>query len=325
MIFRPIQPIPPGTKFDFVGFRYYAMVISFVLIFGSLAVLGIRGLNYGVDFAGGIIMETRMPTPPSLAELREKLNKLELGEVSLQEFGTPNDLLIRLPRQEGDESNQIRAIEKVKSALGSTVEYRRTEFVGPKVGSELVQAGTIAVVLTLAAITGYIWFRFEWQFGVGAIIALLHDVLTTVGLFSLLQLEFNLTTLAAVLTIAGYSINDTVVIFDRIRENLRKYKQMGMYELINLSVNETLSRTIMTSGTTLVAVLALLIFGGQVLEGFSIAMVWGILIGTYSTVYVAAPCLIYFNLRKLASKGGDGDAAKPPKPAAAKGAPAKVG
>lgn len=304
MLFRGFRPIPADTKIDFVGFRYVAMVISVIMIAGSFLVLGVRGLNYGVDFAGGILMEVRTAQPANLADYREKLNKLGVGEIALQEFGSPNDLLIRLQRQEGDEASQVRAIDKVKAALGQGAEYRRTEFVGPKVGAELVQAGTIAVVLTMLAIAGYIWFRFEWQFGIGGIIALLHDVVSTVGLFALLQYEFNLTTLAAVLTIAGYSINDTVVVFDRIRENLRKFKTMELRALINLSVNETLSRTVMTSGTTAVAVLALYLFGGEVLHGFSFAMLWGIFVGTYSTIYVAAPCLIYFNLRNLSAKSG---------------------
>jgi preprotein translocase subunit SecF len=310
---RGLRPIPPNTKIDFVGFRFFAMAISVVMILGSFLVLGVRGLNYGVDFAGGILMEVRTAQPANLSELRDRLNKIGVGEVAIQEFGSPNDVLLRLQRQEGDEAGQVRAIDKVKETLGQGAEYRRTEFVGPKVGAELVQAGTIAVVLTMMAIAGYIWFRFEWQFGVGAIVALLHDVVSTVGLFSLLQFEFNLTTLAAVLTIAGYSINDTVVVFDRIRENLRKYKQMPIRELINLSVNETLSRTIMTSGTTAVAVLALYLFGGAVLHGFSFAMLWGILVGTYSTIYVAAPFLIYFNLRRVAAK----PAADAPAPQAA--------
>lgn len=331
MFYHGLKPIPAHTKIDFVGFRFVAMVVSVVMILGSVAVLGVRGLNYGVDFAGGILMEVRLPTPGNLAELREKLNKIDIGEVQLQEFGSPNDLLVRLQRQSGDETGQVRAIDKVKAALPQGAEYRRTEFVGPKVGAELVQAGAIAVVLTMAAIAGYIWFRFEWQFGVGGIVALLHDVVSTVGLFSLLQYEFNLTTLAAVLTIAGYSINDTVVVFDRIRENLRKYKAMDLYGLINLSVNETLSRTIMTSGTTAVAVLALYLFGGEVLHGFSFAMLWGILVGTYSTIYVAAPFLIYFNLRRTPAKGGEVEPAKaapaqstPAKSTPAKSAPAKT-
>lgn len=325
MWLRPINFIPHSTKIDFVAFRFVAMALSVVLILGSLLLLPIRGLNFGIDFAGGIMIEVRTPgAEADLADMRDKLGKLDLGEVALQTFGSPNDVLIRLQRQEGDEGADQRAIDKVRAALGPGVEYRRTEFVGPKVGAELIRAGTIAIVLSMVGIAVYIWFRFEWQFGVGAIVSLLHDVVSTVGIFSLLQLEFNLTTVAAVLTVAGYSINDTVVVFDRIRENLRKYKQMEMRQLLNLSVNETLSRTIMTSGTTLVAVLALYFFGGEVLRGFSFALAWGILVGTYSSVYVAAPFLIYLNLRRSSPKGG-GDAVEPPKARTTKTSPAKAG
>lgn len=315
MAYFPIHLVPPNTKIDFVGFRYIAMVFSVVLFVGSAVIYGVLGLNFGIDFRGGILIEARMPGTADLAAMRDKLSKLDVGEVSLQEFGGPNDVLIRLQRQEGAEAEQVRAIDKVKAALGQGVEYRRTEFVGPKVGGELIRAGTIAVVLSMLGIAIYVWFRFEWQFGVGAMISLLHDVVATVGIFCLLQYEFNLSTVAAVLTVAGYSINDTVVVFDRIRENLRKYKTMPIGDLLNLSVNETLSRTIMTSGTTMVAVLALYFFGGEVLRGFSFAIAWGIVVGTYSSIYVAAPCLLYFDLRRLPAK---------PEPAAQK-KPAKAG
>ena len=207
-------------------------------------------------------------------------------------------MLIRIERQAGDAKAQDVAVEKVKKELGTGVEYRRTEFVGPKVSAELIQAGVEAVLLALVAMLVYIWFRFEWQFGVGAVTALAHDVIMTIGVFSLLGLEFNLTTVAAVLTIAGYSINDTVVVYDRIRENLRKYKAMTLGEIINLSVNETLSRTLLTSGTTLIALIILFFFGGEVIKGFSFAMTWGILVGTYSSIFIASPLLIYMSLRR---------------------------
>ena len=317
MWLRPLNPIPSGTKINFVGARYVALIVSVILILGSVAVYGVMGLNYGIDFKGGIMMEVRTPGPAAdLSALRDKLGNLDLGEVALQVFGAPTDVLIRLQRQVGAEAEQLRAIEKVKAALGPSVEYRRTEFVGPKVGGELIQAGMIAIVLSMLGIAVYVWFRFEWQFGVGAIVSLLHDVVSTIGVFALMQYEFNLATVAAVLTVAGYSINDTVVVFDRIRENLRKYKQMPIAELLNLSVNETLSRTIMTSGSTMVAVLALYFFGGEVLRGFSFAMAWGIVVGTYSSIYVAAPCLLYFNLRRVAAKGAAASASDPAKPSA---------
>jgi preprotein translocase SecF subunit len=216
-----------------------------------------------------------------------------VGDTSLQGFGSPEDVLIRLGRQPGGDAAQMAGVEKVKQAFGDTLEYRRVEVVGPKVGEELIRAGVIATVLALIAIAAYVWFRFEWQFGVGAMISTLHDVITTIGLFALLRLEFNLTTLAAILTIAGYSINDTVVIYDRVRETMRKYKTMDLRTLINLSLNETLSRTILTVSTVALAVLSLLIFGGEVLRGFSIAMLWGIVIGTYSSLFIAAPVLYY--------------------------------
>jgi preprotein translocase SecF subunit len=252
------------------------------------------GLNYGIDFIGGTLIEVRVsPGPANLADMRPKLDALHIGEPSLQGFGPPTDVLIRLPRQPGGDAAQEQAVQLVRQALGPEVEYRRIEVVGPSVGNELIRAGVIATILALFAIAAYIWFRFEWQFGVGGMISTLHDVITTVGLFALFQLEFNLTTLAAILTIAGYSVNDTVVIYDRIRETLRKYPRMPFRDLINLALNETLSRTILTVSTVALAVLSLLFLGGQVLRGFSIAMLWGVVIGTYSSLFIAAPILYY--------------------------------
>jgi preprotein translocase SecF subunit len=224
--------------------------------------------------------------------------------VSLQGFGSPDDVLIRLPRQPGDDKAQMKGVDTVRQSLGSSVEFRRVEVVGPKVGSELIAAGVKATILALLAIAAYVWFRFEWPFGVGAMLSTIHDSVTTVGLFALLQLEFNLTTLAAILTIAGYSINDTVVIYDRVRETMRKHKTMDFRALINKSLNETLSRTILTVSTTALAVLALLFFGGEVLRGFSIAMLWGIVIGTYSSLFIAAPLLYYIRPGR-GTGGGD--------------------
>ncbi|MBT7145607.1 MAG: protein translocase subunit SecF, partial [Rhodospirillales bacterium] len=221
---------------------------------------------------------------------------LGLGEVALQEFGSPTDVLIRIQKQKGDESAQQVAVETVKIALGEGVEYRRTEFVGPKISDELFWDGVMAVGLALVAILIYIWFRFEWQFGVGAVVALGHDVVATIGVFALLGLEFNLSTVAAVLTIAGYSINDTVVIYDRVRENLRKYKTKPLNELLNESINQTLSRTVMTSVTTLIALAALYVLGGAVIADFSFAMIFGVLIGTYSSICLAVPMLLHLDL-----------------------------
>ncbi|CAA7613834.1 protein translocase subunit SecF [Magnetospirillum sp. SS-4] len=291
--------LPRATKIDFVRYRLIAMAISGGLILAMVASMAFRGFNFGIDFAGGILVEAQATGGPAdLQSMRSTLGGLGLGEVSLQEFGaTGRDVMIRVQRQEGDEKAQMAALSKIKESLGAEFTYRRVEIVGPKVGGELVQDGILAVTLSVLAIAVYVWFRFEWQFGVGALVALGHDVLATFGLFSITGLEFNLNALAAILTIAGYSINDTVVIFDRVRENLRKYKTMSLYDLINLSINETLSRTFLTVLTVLVTVLALFLFGGEVLHGFSIALLWGLILGTFSTIYVAIPMLIYFNLR----------------------------
>jgi preprotein translocase subunit SecF len=292
---------PP--KFPFVRVHRLGFLLSLALMLASAGLLATRGLNFGIDFRGGIVMEVKTQSGPAhLDEMRSKLNALGLGEVSLQSFGAANDVLIRLPRQPGGDAAQNRAAEMARAALGSGYDYRRTEVVGPKVGGELIHAGTIATVLATLAIAGYVWFRFEWQFGVGAVFSLFHDVFTALGLFSALQLEFNLATLAAILTIAGYSINDKVVIFDRVRENLRKYKVMALPDLLDLSLNETLSRTLMTSTVTALAVLALLIFGGAVIRGFSAAMLWGIVAGTYSSLFLAAPLLLYVKPRRAGSK-----------------------
>lgn len=301
---RRLRLLPTETNFDFMGWRVLTLAISSAFVLLSIGFFLVQGLNYGIDFRGGTLIEVRMAEPPDLGALRGELSTLGLGEVSLQEFGEPTDVLIRLQRQEGPEAEQVRAISAVKEVLGEGVDYRRTEFVGPTVGGELIEAGIKAVILALLAIMGYVWLRFEWQFGVGAVIALIHDVVTTVGIFSILQFEFNLATVAAILTIAGYSINDTVVIYDRVRENLRKYKKMALADLLNLSNNETLQRTVMTSFTTLLALIALYIFGGEVIRGFVFAMIWGVVVGTYSSVCVAVPLLLYMNIRRELAAGG---------------------
>lgn len=295
---RLISLVPVGTKIDFMRFRKIAAIFSLALVVVSAGLFFTKGLNFGIDFRGGILMEIRTDGPADISKLRSTLNELNLGEVQLQEFGQPTDVLIRIERQPGGEKGQQIAVEKAKAALGEKVNYRRTEFVGPKVGGELIEAGITAVLLAMAAMLVYIWFRFEWQFGVGAVVALLHDVALTIGVFALLGLEFNLSTVAAILTIAGYSINDTVVVYDRVRENLRKFKQMSLYELLNLSVNGTLSRTLLTSVTTLIALGALYFFGGEVIKGFSFAMIWGVIVGTYSSIFIAVPLLVYMNLRR---------------------------
>lgn len=309
---RLINFVPSGTRIDFMRWRRLALFASFALCLLSIVFVVFRGFNFGIDFQGGILIEVRTKQAADIGEMRTKLNALGLGEVQLQTFGVESDVLIRLQRQEGDEAKQNQAVNAVRGALGNTVEYRRVEAVGPKVSGELIRAGAEAVLFALIAMLIYIWFRFEWQFGVGGVAALVHDVVMTLGVFSVLQLEFNLTIVAAILTIAGYSINDTVVVYDRVRENLRKYKTMPLDQLLNLSLNETLSRTILTSGTTLIAVLSLYLFGGPVISGFAFAMIWGILIGTYSSMYIATPLLIHMNLRR---SGFDEDEAKKEAPA----------
>ncbi|HOO81170.1 MAG TPA: protein translocase subunit SecF [Alphaproteobacteria bacterium] len=306
-----LRLVPEETNFNFIGLRFLAYMVSAVLVFGSIALTVQRGLNFGIDFTGGTVIEIRTPEAPDLAELRALLNDLDLGAITLQEFGSPEDLLIRLPEQKGGVEAQQMAIEDVREALddiyadAGEVDYRRTEFVGPQVGEELKKQGLLAVLFSLAGILAYVWFRFEWQFGVASIIALAHDAIATIGLFALTQMEFNLSTVAAILMIAGYSINDTVIVFDRIRENLRKFKKMSLPELFNKSVNEMLGRTLMTSGTTLLALIALYIFGGEVIQGFIYALIFGIVVGTYSSVFVAAPVLLNTGVKRGEVQSGD--------------------
>ena len=376
MLWRPHHLIRAHPKFDFLGKRKIALAVSTAINVLSLVGALVFGLNFGIDFEGGIAVQVRAKQGTvHLDELRSTLGNLGVGEVSLQEFGDASTALIRVQRQEGnaqcvanaervmkrragdgwtvkpgpdstgdivfaapgalDAANwrdavsrvgltvqerqlprgntnvaridmtpdqraewcQQVAIKLVEDTIGDKYELRGTESVGPKIGAELMHSGVIAVLATLAAIAIYVWFRFEWQFGVGALIALLHDVISTLGLFVLLRLDFSLTALAALLTIAGYSINDTVVIFDRVRENMRRYKKLPLLDLLNLSINETLARTLMTSGTVFVAVLALVLFGGPVLYSFSVAMLWGVIVGTYSSIWIASACLVYLNLR----------------------------
>jgi len=287
-----------NANFDFVRQRWVAFAVTAIMTFGSIALFFTHGLNYGIDFSGGVMMEVRVPETPDLAKMRADLNALEMGSISIQEFGTPTDLMIRIPEQKGGSDAQKAAITKVHEVINrefadQKVEYRRSEFVGPQVGDELKRNGMWAFVLTVFAILAYVSYRFEWQYGVAAILTLVHDTLSVVGLFALLGLQFDLAALAAVLMVAGYSTNDTVIVFDRIRENRRKFKKMSMRDLINLSVNQTLARTIMTSLTHLLALVALWIFGGAVIRDFSIAMIWGVIVGTYSSIYVASSVLIY--------------------------------
>ena len=293
--------VPPDTTFDFVKRRAVAFIVSSVIVLGSLGAFAINGLNYGIDFRGGFLIEIRTPTTADLGALRAKLSDLDLGEVKLQGFGkNDRDVMIRVERQRGDEKAQATALERIKQALGTQVSYRRVETVGPKVSADLKRNGFMAIGFALLAMLVYIWFRFEWQFGVCAIIALTHDCISIVGLYSLFKfLEFNETAIIAILTTAGYSINDTVVIYDRIRENLRKYKKAPIAEIINRSINDTLSRTMLTSVTTLLALFALYMFGGKVIATFSLPIICGITVGTYSSLCLASLLLLYFKI------GGD--------------------
>ena len=273
-------------------------ILSVVLIFVSLILLTFKGLNYGVDFKGGTLIELRTDlNSANIKKIRDSFNQLNLGDVSVKNFGNDTDFIIKFEKQN---SNDPKFIDNIKTKLSSsigTVDFRRVENVGPKVSAELLQSGIIAIVLSLAAMLLYIWIRFEWQFSLGAIVALFHDVIITLGIFSLFSLEINLSIVAAVLTIVGYSMNDTVVIFDRVRENLRKYKKMELVEIFNLSVNNTLSRTVMTSLTTLLALFSLFIFGGEVIRPFALTMIIGVIIGTYSSVFIAVPTLLIFKFR----------------------------
>jgi len=303
-----LKLVPSDTKIDFMRLRLPALGMSSLLVLASIGIFLISGLNLGIDFKGGILIEARnMSGPAAISDLRSDLEKLDLGDISLQGFGVETDVLIRVQRQEGDEKAQIAAIEAISKTLGSDYDVRRTEFVGPTVGAELAEKGILAVGCALLAILIYIWFRFEWQFSIAAIIALGHDVISTIGLFALTAFEFNLATVAAILTIAGYSINDTVVVFDRVRENLRRYKSYEQRDILNKSLNETLSRTVMTSVTTMLALVAIVIFGGAVLRDFALAMIWGVLIGTYSSVFVAVGMLARFDLKRSDEEGDEAD------------------
>ncbi len=293
MFLHPRHLLSCDLNIDFVAKRWFAFGVTILLVAVTIASLFFNGLNLGIDFKGGILIEAKAEKAVDVGALREQLGSLGLGEVALQEFGSPEDILIRIQRQEGGEEAQQKAVQAVREKLGGGYDYRRVEVVGPTVGEELFNAGLWATLLAVLAIALYVAFRFEWQFGVAAFISTLHDVFVTVGLYSVLQLDFNLTAVAALLTLAGYSINDTVVVFDRIRETLRRQKANDLKLIINASVNQTLSRTVMTGGTTLLAILPLIFMGDPTLQGFSLALTWGILIGTYSSIYVAAALLLY--------------------------------
>ena len=290
------------SSIDFLKGKYIAFITSIILILFSIGLFFLNGLNFGIDFKGGTLIEIETQNKIEISEVRSSLNSLSLGDVQVQEFGSDKNLLIRIEQQQGGDQIQQNVLEIVKQKLTSdiseTINFRRTEVVGPKVSGELIQSGTIAILVAVFAMLVYIWLRFEWQFSLGAVIALLHDVILTIGVFCLTQLEFNLPIIAAILTIVGYSMNDTVVVYDRVRENLRKFRSKEITSLLNLSINETLSRTIVTSVTTLLALVSLYILGGEVIKGFTFAMIWGVLVGTYSSIFVAAPLLTYLDVKR---------------------------
>ena len=305
--------VPDNTKIKFIEARYFAYVVSTIMILGSIVLFFTKGLNYGIDFKGGVMIQIQTEKAVNLPPLRSGLDSLGLGDVSIQTFGAPNALLIRFrgSKSEAKGTKQVDMVKaKIQQLIPGKVDFQQVQSIGGKVSKELVTSGILSLLLAMGAVVIYIWFRFEWQFGIAAIVALIHDVSATIGLFSLTGIEFNLSIIAALLTIVGYSLNDTVVVFDRVRENLRKYRKMPLPELLNLSVNDTLTRTIMTSTTTLLALSALLFFGGEVIRGFTAAMIWGIVVGTYSSIYVASPILMFTNVRRDYDDGASKGKAK---------------
>ncbi len=294
-----LRVVPDDTKFDFMRFRRVSFPMSAALSIIAIALFFFHGLNFGIDFVGGTLIEVQSKSGPAdLAKMRTTLNGLGLGDVQLQQFGAPSDVLIRVAQQPGGEDAQQAAVGKVREALGDSVDYRRVEVVGPRVSTELLAYGTLGLIVAVMAILIYLWFRFEWQFALGAMIANVHDLVLTIGFMSLSQIDFDLTSIAALLTILGYSLNDTVVIYDRIREMLRRYKKLSTPELLNISVNATLSRSVVTHVTVFLSLLALLLFGGQAIHSFTATMMFGVvLVGTYTSVFIASPILIYLGVR----------------------------
>jgi len=314
---------PENTKFGFMRFRRVSYPFSAVMSIVSVVLFLTVGMNFGIDFSGGTLIELRAKSGQAdIAELRNTTDKMNVGDVEVQGFGSPEEVVLRFGLQPGGDAAQEAAVTRVKSAIGDGYEVRRTEVVGPRVSGELVQSGTLGVVVSIVAVLCYLWFRFEWQFAVGAIIATMHDLLLTVGFFSITQLEFNTTSIAAILTIVGYSLNETVVVLDRIREMMKKFRKMPTDQLIDMSVNAVLPRTIMTATTVFLALLSLVTFGGAVIRSFSLAMIWGIFVATYSSVFICSPMLIYLGLRNEGAEPTPAASAKsantkPAKPAKA--------
>jgi preprotein translocase subunit SecF len=304
---RLLRIVPDDTKFDFMRFRRVSFPASAILSVLAIVAYFTFGLNFGIDFVGGTLIEVQVKSGPAdLGAMRTTLNRLELGDVQLQQFGSPSDVVIRIPSQAGGEEAQQQALAKVRGALGGDIDYRRVEVVGPRVSTELLTSGVLGLMLAIAGIFAYLWFRFEWQFALGAMIANVHDLVLTIGFLSLLQIEFDLSTIAALLTILGYSLNDTVVIYDRIREMLRRFKRMPTDDLLNHSVNSTLSRSVITHVTVTLALLSLLVFGGPAIHSFAAAMTFGaVLVGTYTSIFIASPLLIYLGVKTQGSPAAE--------------------
>lgn len=311
----PLKLLPDNLHIPISAWRHPPMIVSAALLVGSIVAIATMGLNYGVDFRGGITIEVAREEPIDIGEVRSAVSALNLGEVRVQEIqdfaGGEEAVVVYVEQQQAEEDGDHETAQQdassvvqgaLRDLLGDDIEFRKIEVVGPTVSGELIQRGAMAVVLAIGAMLIYIWFRFEWQFSVGAIVALVHDVVLTLGMFAVIRLQFNLAVIAAILTIVGYSMNDTVIVYDRVRENLRKYKKKPLTELIDVSVNETLSRTIITSGTTLMTLIVLYVLGGEVLRGFTFAMIWGIVIGTYSTIFIASPFLLSTGVKRDWSK-----------------------
>lgn len=300
-IYFPLRIISDKTKIDFMGIRFFNMALSLIMLLVSLFFIGNKGLNFGIDFKGGTIIEAKLKVQPKLTSLYEELHQLNLGEIYIQNIDVTN-LIIKLGNNDKNQE-QIKNISILKDALSSyfknDIEFTKVEFVGPQVGAALIKDGILAMLFSFAGIMCYIALRFEWQYGLGIIIALVHDTVFTLGFMSITQLEFDLTSIAAILTVIGYSVNDSVVIYDRIRENILKYKNISAKEMINLSINETLSRTMLTVLTTLISVAALIVFGGDKLHSFSVTVFFGIVVGTYSSIYISAPILIHLGIKKF--------------------------
>jgi preprotein translocase SecF subunit len=293
-----IQYFPTNTNFPFMRFRRWSFPFSAVMSVVAVLLFFSSGMNFGIDFKGGTLVEMQAKSSADVASVRERADKLGFGEVEVQEFGDGREVSVRVELQPGGEQGQQAVVQKMREAFSGDYDFRRVEVVGPRVSGELVQSGTLGVLLSLLAILAYLWFRFEWQFAIGAVVATLHDIVLTIGFFGLTQIEFNMTSIAAILTIIGYSLNDTVVVYDRIRETMRKYKRLSVNDLLDKAMNDTLTRTIVTGVSTGLALLALAFFGGEVLKSFTYAMLFGLVVGTYSSVFIAAPILIYLGLKQ---------------------------